>query len=330
MATTKTATDARSVVEVMKAHQTFSVSTHVSPEGDALGSAIALALALRAAGKEAEVVIKDRVPDYLDFLPHQGIVSRHPTLPHAYDVLAVVDCGDLERTGMFEQAPPPVKVVVNIDHHITNRGFGGVNWIVPDATASGQMVYELIRAWGITLSREMALCLYTTLLTETGSFRYSNTTPTTFRMAADLLDCGVDGAKVAQALYERNSPGRLRLLGEVLKVLDRHPGGKIAWVTVTQAMFQATGTSPEDTEEMVNYPRSLKGVEVAILFREINPTQYKVSLRSQGRVDVASVAGSFGGGGHRNAAGCTMSGDLTAVKSRVIAAVETAAAREAP
>lgn len=329
MATT-TAADARAVVEALKGYQSFSVSTHTSPEGDALGSAVALALALRAAGKRADVVIKDPVPAYLDFLPVQGVVQRHETLPPAYDVLAIVDCGDLGRTGMFEQAPPPVKLVVNIDHHVTNRGFGGLNWIEPDATASGQMVYEIIRAWGLPISREIAVCLYTTLLTETGSFRYSNTKPATLRMAADLLEVGVQAAVVSQAIYDRNSPGRLKLLGEVLRGLERHPGGKIAWVTITQDMFRTTGTSPEDTEEMVNYPRSLKGVEVAVLFREVNSTQFKVSLRSQGRVNVANVAETFGGGGHRNAAGCTVKADLVTVKARVLGAVELATAQEAP
>lgn len=328
--TTTTAVDAGSVVAALKGYHTFSVSTHVSPEGDALGSAIGLALALRSAGKTADVIIKDPVPGFLDFLPYQGVVQRHNTLPQGYDVLAVVDCGDLARTGMFEAAPPPVKLVVNIDHHMTNRGFGGLNWIVPDATASGSMVYELIRAWGLPLSRDIALCLYTTLLTETGSFRYSNTKPATLRMAAELLDLGVEPAQVSQALYDRNSPGRLKLLGELLSGMERHDSGKIAWVTVTQAIFRATGTSPEDTDEMVNYPRSLKGVEVAVLFREITPTQYKVSLRSQGRVNVANVAEQFGGGGHRNAAGCTLSGDVASVKSRVIGSVAEATAREAP
>jgi phosphoesterase RecJ-like protein len=328
---TKTAPDARAVVEAMKAYDTFAVSTHVNPEGDALGSAIALALALRGAGKKADVVIRDHVPAYLDFLPYQGVVAtQNRTLPAGYDVLAVVDCGDLDRTGLFANTPPPVKLVVNIDHHLTNREFGGLNWVVPDATASGQMVYEVIRAWGLSVSRDMALCLYTTLLSETGSFRYSNTKPATLRMAADLLECGVESAKVAQALYERNSPGRLQLLGEVLRSLARHAGGKIAWVTVTQESFQKTGTSAEDTEEMVNYPRSLKGVEVAVLFREITPTEYKVSLRSQGRVDVAAVAEGFGGGGHRNAAGCTVQGDLTSVQGRVLSVVEAATVREAP
>jgi len=322
--------DASSVVEAMKPYQTFCVSTHINPEGDALGSAIGLALALRSAGKEADVVLRDPVPAYLDFLPFQGVVSQHPALPRAYDVLAVVDCGDLERTGLFTQAPPPVKAVVNIDHHMTNREFGTVNWIVPDATASGQMVYELIQAWGVPLSRDIAVCLYTTLLTETGCFRYSNTTPGTFRIAADLLECGVDSAKVARALYERSSPGRLQLLGEVLRGLGRHPNGKIAWVTVTQALFRATGTSPEDTEDMVNYPRSLNGVEVAVLFRELSSTQYKISLRSQGRVNVAAIAEGFGGGGHRNAAGCVAQGDLESVRARVLSAVEAATAREAP
>lgn len=329
MATT-TAVDAGSVVAALKGYQTFSVSTHVSPEGDALGSAIALALALRSAGKTADVIIKDPVPGFLDFLPYQGVVQRHDELPRPYDVLAIVDCGDLARTGMYAQKPPPVKLVVNIDHHVTNRGFGGLNWIVPDATASGSMVYELIQAWGLPLSRDIALCLYTTLLTETGSFRYSNTKPATLRMAADLLDRGVEPAQVSQALYDRNSPGRLKLLGELLSGMERHASGKIAWVTVTQDIFRATGTTAEDTDEMVNYPRSLKGVEVAVLFREITSTQYKVSMRSQGRVNVANVAEQFGGGGHRNAAGCTVSGDVASVKSRVIGLVAEATAREAP
>ena len=324
------ATDAKAVVEALKPHATFCISTHISPEGDALGSALGLALALRSAGKSAEVVIRDPVPAYLDFLPYQGVVSQHPKLPHRYDVLAVVDCGDLGRTGLFVDAPPQVGLVVNIDHHLTNRRFGGINWIVPDATASGQMVYELIRMWGVPISRDIALCLYVTLLTETGSFRYSNTKPQTLRVAADLLETGVDGAKVAQALYDRNSPGRLKLLADVLHGLGRHANGKIAWVTVTHHLFKATGTSPEDTEDMVNYPRSLKGVEVAVLFRELTPTQYKISLRSQGRVNVAAVAEQFGGGGHRNAAGCVVHGELASVQGRVVGELEKAVAKEAP
>ncbi len=312
------------VTEAVRKHRQFVVSTHINPEGDALGSALALALLLRQQGKEAQVITRDPVPPSLDFLPYQGIQTTVPELTGSYEVFVTVDCGDLERTALGKNGKVPASLVINIDHHLTNRGFGQINWIDPDAAATGEMIYRLARRWKADLTPEIALCLYTALVTETGSFRYSNTSAELFRIAAELADRGVEPWVVAHRVYERNSRGRLALLGEILRGLEVAPDGRVAWVVLTQEMFRRTGTGPDDTEELVNYPRSVDGVEVAVLFRENPDGNYKISLRSKDRADVAQVAGQFGGGGHRKAAGCTIEGPLDRAKARVLRAVAEA------
>jgi bifunctional oligoribonuclease and PAP phosphatase NrnA len=313
--------DVQKVIQEIRDHQSFFVTAHVNPEADAMGSSLALVWSLRQLGKQAQVVSHDPLPKILSFLPHQGILTQATEIPKSPDALFILDCGDIERTGFFDGRKRPSFPVINIDHHITNKKFGTVNWIDPDAAATAELIYDLDRELGVDLTPEIAICLYAALVGETGFFAYSNTSPKVLRIAAELVDRGVDPWAVAQKLRE-NSMGRIRLLGELLLGLEQTPDGKIAWLTVTQDHFKKTGTAAEDLEEFVGYPRSLKGVEVALLFREVDPETCKVSFRSRDRVDVAALAQQFGGGGHRKAAGCTVQGRLKEVQTRVIQAVK--------
>ena len=312
----------QAVEEVLRRSQRCLISTHVSPEGDALGSALALAHALKSMGKEALVVNRDPVPRMLDFLPSEGLYRQTTQIDDGHELLVVVDCGDLERTALFDTYRP--SVIVNIDHHVTNRQFGQINWVDPDASATAEMIADLMTAMKVPITPEMALCLYTALMTETGSFRYSNATPKVFRLAAQLSELGVNPSWVASKVYERNTIGRMKLLGAMLERLAVNGDQTVAWVVLPPALFTQTGTSSEDAEDFVNYPRSLAGVEVAVLLRQAAPGMVKASLRASGDIDVAAIATEFGGGGHRKAAGCTVAGSLESVQAAIISAAERA------
>jgi phosphoesterase RecJ-like protein len=308
------------VIEAIDRYRTFFITTHRSPEADALGSSLALAHLLKARGKECSVVCVDPIPRILQFLPHENLFRQQSKVTEWPDAVFILDCGDLGRTGLFDGPGKPSSVLINVDHHVTNRRFGGINWVDPGATATGSLIYELSLALGMKLTPEVALCLYATIAGETGFFAYSNTKPETFLLAAELLKHRVDPWAVAQRLRE-NTPERLDLLSRVLQGLERSPDGRVAWLTVTRDLFEKTNTSPEDTEEMIGYPRSLRGVEVAVLFREVDDSTCKVSLRSKNRVDVAKLAEGFGGGGHQKAAGATVPSGLAETKERVLKAV---------
>ena len=309
------------VIKEIRDRNSFLVTAHMNPEADAMGSSLALAWSLRKLGKQAQVINRDPLPKVLSFLPHQGILTQTAQIASPPDALFILDCGDIERTGYFDGVTPPPFPVINIDHHVTNKNFGTVNWVDPDAAASAELIYDLDKALGIDLTPEISICLYTALLSETGFFAYSNTSPKVLKIAAELIERGVDPWAVAQKVRE-NSIGRLHLLGELLLRLEQTPDGKIAWLSVTQEDFKRTGTTAEDMEEFVSYPRSLKGVEVALVFREVDRETCKVSFRSRDRVDVSALAQQFGGGGHRKASGCTVKGGLKEVQTRVIQAVK--------
>lgn len=312
------------VVSVLTEKKTFLIVGHVNPEGDAIGSAVALALALCSIGKKAEVINRDPLPRQLAFLCYEGIVFQRPAVTEPADVMVVVDCGDLKRTGFFEEGPPPIDVLVNIDHHITNPKFGDVNWVVPEATATGEMIYDLLKRMGIPLTPPIATALYTALLSDTGAFRYANTNEKSLRIGAELIEKGADPALIARGLFEIIRPEKLKLLGEVLARMKLSEDKKVAWVEVTQAQLEKTNTIEADTEDFIDYPRLIRGVEAAVFFREVTPRQYKISLRSEGKVDVSALAQQWGGGGHRNAAGCTIVGSREEIKKRVLSSLQEA------
>lgn len=294
----------------------------VQPDGDLLGSQIGLGLALADAGAAVTLAGPHPVPDVLRFLPGAALVERWERATGSFDLVILVDCPDPSRTnGLLEGSRGPATRVVSIDHHQDSRRYADVHWVEPAASATGEMVYDLIQALGLKLTPEIATNLYTSIHTDTGSFRYSNTTPRALRVAADLVAHGARPELVAGALYECRRPEDLRRLAELLARVEVSPDGRVAWLalpagSVTEAFVAA--------EDLVNYPRSIASVKVAALFREIDPGSVKASLRAKGEVNVARIAAAFGGGGHANAAGCTIAGSLAEARDAILKSVAEA------
>lgn len=302
---------------------------HVHPDADVLGTLLGLGLALES--QEWAVVYggPHPAPAALDFLPGVAGYRVLSRVEGAFDVAVLTDCPNPDRTeGLLEQARAAAAAVVNIDHHPDNRRYGHVNWVVPTAAATGELVYELLRALELPISPAVATNLFTAIHTDTGSFRYSNVTPDTFRIASALVAAGAEPGAVSGALYERRERHALGWLAQVLSRVQVSEDGRVAWVALPAGLVPETFMEGED---LVNYPRSIDSVRVACLLRE-HDGGVKVSLRGKGDVDVNRVAAGFGGGGHRNAAGCTLAGPLDAATGRVLAAIAEAlparAARE--
>jgi bifunctional oligoribonuclease and PAP phosphatase NrnA len=310
------------IIAALRSCRRILISVHKNPDGDALGSQLALMLALEKSNRTVVAQNIDPVPEIYRFLPASVRIKTGGTVEGRYDAIVVLDA-DPPRTGLFD-GNYPADTRINIDHHITNPAEWPLTWLDPSASATGEMVYDLIQRLGVAMDHEIALCLYTAVFTDTGSFRYSNTTPKSMRIAADLIEAGADPWLVTENVYESFAYRRIKLLGIVLADMERSDDGKIAWVVITEEHYRQFGATAEDTENFVNFVRSTKGVEVAILFRQTAALQYKISLRSKGRVDLSGLAQSLGGGGHKNAAGSTLDGTLDEVKKRVIVAVNNA------
>ncbi len=308
------------IIEALKPCTSVLLSVHKNPDGDALGSQLALMRILEQAGKTVHAHNLDPVPDIYQFLPGRERITSGGSVTGSYDALVVLDA-EPPRTGLFSGVYP-ARVLINIDHHITNPREWPLTWLEPEATATGEMIYVLANAMQAAIDRETALLLYTSIFTDTGSFRYTNTTPESMRIAAELVEKGADPWLVTENVYESYAYRRIKLLGLVLVGLERSADGRIAWVVVTDEMYRQTGTSAQDTDNFVNYVRSVKGVEIAMLFRQTGATQYKISLRSKGRVDLSGMAQSLGGGGHKNASGGVLDGSFEDVKKKVLTAAE--------
>ncbi len=313
----------KTVIQELEKTPGVTIFIHKSPDGDALGSALALALALEKKGKEVAIYCWDHVPYFYRFLPRWQMVQRVRSQEEVvfHPLVVGLDSSDLGRLP-FLQGKPPGRVV-NIDHHPTNTLWGDVNLVEPQASATGEIVLRLLEEWGVEITQDMATCLYTAIFTDTGGFRFSNTTDASLLACYRLVKHGANPYQIATEVYESYSPGRMRLLGLALNTLSMAGEGKVAWMTVTREMMEETGTGPEDTEEFVNFPKSIRGVEVALLFRETE-RGVKVSFRSKGRVDVAAIASSLGGGGHKAAAGCDLDFTLEEAVEKVIPVVEEA------
>ncbi|NOZ25206.1 MAG: bifunctional oligoribonuclease/PAP phosphatase NrnA [Nitrospirae bacterium] len=314
------------LIELIQREERFTIASHINPEGDAIGSSIALALALKMLNKDVRVFNTDGVPDAYAFLPFSDMVETVMDVERLRDsVLIVVDCNSLERIGIDDAE---CKGVVVIDHHQTVTDFGHLRWIEPDSPAAGLMVYYLLRSLGTRIDGDIAVNLYTAVAVDTGTFRYPNTTAEVLRVAADLVDAGADPAEVSSRLYESWSLNKFRLFVRVLNSLEIVDAGgiRIAVTVITLGMFRETGTDASDTENFINFPRMIGSVEISAMFREVEPGCWKASLRSRGGFDVSVIASRFGGGGHRNAAGYTVDGNMEDVKRRFVEAVQDCAA----
>lgn len=315
--------EVQEIVDEIKRNRTFLITTHLNPEGDGIGSELLLAMILKRLGKNVSVYNFDPAPKNLKFLPGADFIIQKEKVDEPFDIIFVLDSGDLSRTGFLTEKHLRKYKVISIDHHRTSKPFGRINWIDKKASATAEMVYRLSEVLGIELDTDMALCLYTSLYTETGSFRFSNTTPEIHHIVSRLIKMGINPWSVVLKI-ESLSFERLTLLGHLLLSTEINRDGRLAWMTVTDDLFRKTRTTVEDIEDFINFPRLVRGVEVALLFREVIPSTpkepkvCKVSFRSNGQFDVAEFAERYGGGGHRNAAGCTAEGTIEEVKKRII------------
>lgn len=312
----------KEVIDEIKNGKTFLVSSHVNPEGDAVGSLLSLVLGLKGLKKDVTAYLYDPVPKTFDFLPFADKVTNKIDENKIYDAVFVVDCGQKDRLGEDFNKIKNKGKLINIDHHATNDCFGDINVIDPNASAAGEMVYDLLKEIPVEITHDIAVNIYTTILTDTGSFRYSCTTPKAFGIAGELIKLGADPWDISQRVYESIPANKLKLLASVLDTLELTGDGKIASLVVTLDMLDKANAKKELTDGFVNYARTIEGVEVGILFREAKQGEYKISMRSKGRIDVAEITMEFGGGGHRNAAGCNIKGNLKDIKEKVISATE--------
>ena len=301
------------ILETLNEYETFLISSHINPDGDAVGSQLALYSILSDLGKKVSVVNSDPFPSDYDFLPNAEVfhvasnIQRLASSIQNVDVAIILDCGNLGRIGeeLAEQVCPK-RALINIDHHSGNEYFGTYNLVDTKACAAAELVFRLMEHGNMEIGRDRAICLYTAIITDTGSFKYSNTTPEAHRIAARLIDEGVSPSLIAESVYDIIPYQRAKLLSLALETLQISPDGKIAWMWVTQEMHQKTETGSVDTADFIDYARSLKDIEIALFFREIQDGGIKVSLRSKTGLDVSQIAASFGGGGHKAAAGCTI------------------------
>jgi phosphoesterase RecJ-like protein len=293
--------------------QRFILTSHARPDGDAVGSVLACGQILRSMGKQADVFLADGVPYIYKPLPFTDGVVVSPTAPAEYDAAIILECDSVQRTrieGLENH------YLINIDHHSTARPFAHVNWIDPSACATAEMIFRLAREAGVKISPDVATCLYTAVLTDTGSFCFNGTNERTFALAQELVRAGADPARIAQNVYFSNPYAKMRLLGSALSNL--HRDGELAWMHISRDHMERAGAVDEDTEGLVNYALAIEGIEVAIFFREQADGRFRVSLRSKGRINVASVAERFGGGGHECASGCSLEGPLSLAVERIL------------
>ena len=319
--TTLTPPEIAGIAEAIRARHRFVVSSHSRPDGDAIGSSLAMAFALRALGKEAHVVNRDPAPAPLAEFPGVSEIEIASSVNGHYDAAIIMECGDLARTGV---GGLDRFFVINIDHHPGNTGYGQINWFDAEAAACGEMVFDVISALGVPLSPEMATHIYLAILTDTGSFHYSSISPRTFEICRDCLEAGVDPVLVARNVYDSNNMGRLKLFGAVLSAMQIDATGRIAIVYLDHEMARAAGGTYEDTEGLINLPLTVKEIQAVVFFKQDDGEHYRVSMRSKGDIDIGAVAKSFGGGGHKNAAGCSVSGGIDALQKTFVEKIEEA------
>ncbi|HEU4635689.1 MAG TPA: bifunctional oligoribonuclease/PAP phosphatase NrnA [Edaphobacter sp.] len=311
------------LLQSLRSRERFLITSHARPDGDAVGSSLAMAEILDQMGRECVVIFADEVPHVYQTLPNVGRIryakDATEVEPDLSTPAILLECDGIPRTGL---AGLEGRLLLNIDHHASGRPFGAINWIDEDACAVAAMIYRLAKAAGVEITPSLATCLYTAIISDTGSFTYSSTTADTFAIAHDLAERGASPSQIARDIYFSNRESKIRLLGTALSNL--HIDGSVAWSWVTTKDMDLASAGAEDCEGVVNYLISITGVESAVFLRELHDTdQYRLSIRSKGKIDVARIAESFGGGGHRSASGCTVDGPLSVATERILKQLRT-------
>lgn len=310
------------VLAALRKFDSFVVTSHARPDGDAVGSVLGCVHLLRAMGKRAVGILRDGVPKIYRHLPGALEIMETTNLSGAYQAAVVLECEGVERS----QVEGLQRLfLINIDHHATASNYGNVNWVVPTAAATAELLYHLALSANVPITREMATCLYTAVLTDTGSFCYSGTNESTFELARQLVSHGADPVGIAQSVYFSNPPSKMKLLGRALSRLQRSDG--VAWMFITRQDMLDIGAKEEDCEGVVNYALGIDGVEAAAFFREVGDGKFRVSLRSKGKLNVAQIAETFGGGGHSCASGHAVDGPLENAMQAVLSKLRDASFR---
>jgi phosphoesterase RecJ-like protein len=317
-----TATDpVQAILQILREGERFLVCSHSRPDGDAVGSMLAMGMFLEQMGKRADLVTADRIQAVYRTLPNADAIRTVMRVHGPYDAAILLECDGLERTRLLGLEK---FLLLNIDHHASGRVFGQVNWIDHEAASVGEMVYRLIQAAGATVTPDIATCIYTTVLTDTGGFTYGGTRASTFALARDLTLAGANPISIAQSVYFSTAMSKLLLLGAALTNLKRE--GRLAWLWITHHDMVRTCAAEEDCEGIANYALSIADVEAAVFLRELPEQRIGVSLRSKGKVNVAAIAQRFDGGGHENASGCTLAGPLGRAVEQILAEMRAAPA----
>ncbi|WP_438491960.1 DHH family phosphoesterase [Paenibacillus sp. IHBB 3054] len=301
-------------------HDDYLVVSHVQPDGDAVSSTLAVGWLLSCLGKKYTMLNEGPIPKRMEYLWHADEIVNlaEGELPRKYSNVICVDCADFQRVGLTQRFFAQDALIANIDHHPTNNGYGFVTLIKPDAAATAEILFDLLKTFEVEWDIDIATAIYTGLLTDTGGFRYTNTSPKVMAAVSELLALGVNGPELAETLLEEMTLAQVKVLNRALNTLQLTPQGDVAWVYVTPQDMLECNAANEDLEGIVNYPRNIRGVEVGMLFKVIDETAVKVSLRSAGKVDVAALAQVFGGGGHTRAAGARVEGTLEQAIPRVL------------
>ena len=312
------------VVELIENKQKFGITTHIKPDGDGVGSSLGLCWLLRSLGKSAEVIVRGDIPLAYRSLPGADEIRNIEKIDNDYDAVFVIECSDLQRPGIDGL---DTQFTVNIDHHATSEHFGTVNWIDSTASAVGEMIYNLVKAIGGRVTREIAECVYMALVTDTGSFHFSNTTDRTLKVASELIKAGARPAAISEVVYNNYPWSRIELMRQVLATVKRDESGKVASMRQTLKMREEAGAVDGDNNGFVNIPLAAREILACVYMREVGEGVYRVSLRSKGDINVAKVAERWGGGGHRNAAGLRIEGDWDAKERELVEAVRYAVER---
>ena len=310
-----------SICQAIVRRQRFLLTSHARPDGDSIGSQLAMAYALEALGKQVRLVNADAAPDHYREFPGVDRIEIASSSNAEADALIVMECSDLARTGV---AGLDQHFIINIDHHAGNRMYGALNWFDESAAACGEMVFDLIRALGVPLSPEIATHIYLAILTDTGSFHHSNITPRTFDICRQTVESGVNPAAMARRVFDSNSFGKLKLIGALLDAMELVDGGRLAVLYIDDRMLESCGCTHNDTEGVINLPLTAREIQAVVFFKTGTNGDVRVSMRSKYDVDVRSVATQYGGGGHKNAAGFTVAGTLEQVRPQIIGRLVTA------
>ncbi len=312
------------ILEEVGQHRTFCVVGHIRPDGDCIGSQLAMALALRDQGKKVTCWNEDPMPDKLAFLDPDKVVQK-PKPGQSFDCIIATDAASFERLGKTGACVNQRKMLINIDHHASNTRYGDINWVSPKEASTGEIIFRLMKAANWPITPAIADCLFTAVSTDTGSFQYPSTRPSTYNVAGDLVKRGANLAKICHEVYQSYPLSRAKLLKHVYNKFRLTHDNQIAYFWLKQADFTRTGAKPDDSEGLIDHIRAIEPVIVACLFEEISPELTRISLRSKSeKVNVNEIAAQFGGGGHRAAAGARIPGAPMAIQRKVIAAVKKA------